>query len=192
MLNLVFCFVECVLLLTAFGQFNPNFRMNLTDIVQLFEWPFEDAAMECETFLSQIKFGCPFVYYEHIHYQLYEIKSFVNSCQQSKKMSMWLDGHGGKGIIRFLIEFTPAPHEGQLAVQCGGYRHLYRCCPCQSHHMSGSREIVGTASSIASNRNNLCVPYNDDDSNLPCDIESFNMCQLFHLNDLNQHKEHVR
>lgn len=39
------------------AQYKPNFKINRTGIVELFQWKFIDIAIECENFLGPKGFG---------------------------------------------------------------------------------------------------------------------------------------
>lgn len=53
--------MQVLLLLAAvgvcWGQYNPNVQAGTTSIVHLFEWRWDDIALECERYLAPYGFG---------------------------------------------------------------------------------------------------------------------------------------
>lgn len=168
------------------AQFDPYFDEGRSGIVHLFEWKWDDIALECETFLGPHGFA---------------------GIQVSPPNENAVIGHRPwwerYQPISYRLE-TRSGSEAQFADmvrRCNdaGIR-IYVDAVINHMAAGGDGDIIGTGGSIANagSRSYPAVPYSYLDFNYGCSIESYDdaiqvrNCDLKGLPDLNQHVDWVR
>ncbi|XP_055383610.1 alpha-amylase-related protein-like [Condylostylus longicornis] len=165
---------------------NPHFHPNHIGIVQMFQWPFDYIARECEEYLGPQGFGGVQVspifensildgrpWYELYQPISYKIKTRLGDEAQFRNMIKRCNKAGVRIYVDVILN------------------HMAR---------SGKGILHGTAGSIACPELSFypAVPYTLLDFHLPCKINDWNdkkqmrKCRLFNLPDLNQAKPNVR
>ncbi|XP_077293316.1 alpha-amylase 2-like [Arctopsyche grandis] len=181
-------FLLVALLGSALTTKNPNFRENRTTMVHLFEWKWEDIALECERFLGPKGFGGV------------QVSPVNENLKVTSRNRPWWERY--QPISYKLI--TRSGNEQQFAdmvkrcnaVGVGIYVDIV------VNHMTGTwPENQGTGGSTA-NFNEWsypAVPFGKNDFNSPiCTINNYNdpnqvrNCELVGLKDLNQGSDYVR
>lgn len=167
------------------AQHDPLFQPNRSTIVQLFEWPFDDVARECEEFLGPNGFGGVILspvsenlvlpnrpWYERYQPMSYSIASRSGNESQLIDTIKRCNNSG----VRIYIDVV-------------------------LNHMAGeATTMIGTAGATAvfANRSYPNVPYVSTDFHRPCKIVHFRdahivrNCALYNLPDLDQSLESVR
>ncbi|XP_077291632.1 alpha-amylase A-like [Arctopsyche grandis] len=172
----------------ALSYKNPHFVGNRTTIVHLFEWKWNDIALECENFLGPRGFG---------GVQVSPVNENLKITSQNRP---WWERYQP---VSYKMETRSGNEKefSEMVSRCN-FAGVRIYVDAILNHMSGNfTENTGTGGSKAnySGMNYPDISYSAEDFNHPiCTIENYNNavearnCQLYGLRDLNQTSEYVR
>lgn len=179
------------------GQHDPHFVDDRTTLVHLFEWRWEDIALECERFLGPYGYGGVQVspanenvminqdvvqrpWYERYQPVSYKLETRSGTEEQFKDMVRRCNAVNVRIIVDVVLNHMTNRDTGS-GVGTGGSQYdsiglSYNGVPLSPEDFHGSQDCPTSSGEIEDY----------------ADLTQLRNCRLLGLNDLNQRREHVR